>query len=884
LNILSDQTVFIGNSAANETYAKFIQDGSVELYYNNSKKFETTNTGVSITGDFTVDTDTLFVDSTNSQVGINNASPSGFTGQYSKDLIIGDGTGDRGITIYSSSLAYGSLFFKDAEGSSTANGGFIAYNHFVDGMEFGIGNAGLGAGSLSIGSSSIFMRKKLIVDATYSSTDTLTVDPSNARVGIFNDSPSYRLDVAGDARFTGQTIISSDLTVDTDTLFVDASEDSVGINTANPSSYSKHELVVTAPDDGGVTIASATDEAAFLDFSDGSGLKNFIRVDHDGDIFGYNSWGSHFFSIGEGVPSLTLTSAAATVHENLIVEGNVGIGIDSPVVKLEIQDSTHTTMKIRSGNNDNILFAQAIQSSDARIGTDTNTDLSFYSNASERMRIDSNGSVSFAGSSTLSNTAASIQHYSPNGYLYIYGGTGGIVIGDDSTTSRMQIQDNSDIWFETAGAERMRITSAGALAIRSAIGTTSSRPAVGTAKIAGEIAGVDNAGFTSDGGFLRLSAGGGTDAAIKSFIDLSGYSTDANLDRSILLGTGGTERMRIDSSGNVNIVGDGNRLKISSADYDLIKMGAFGDSGADIDNGFLNLSLDGSEKIRLLANGTSYFNGGNVGISTTSPDLTGFGYTTLTVVGGTTAGYAGVLELGSPTTNANGQNLGIIAFMDGSTRNAQIDVTRASSTSTSNMHFYTNGGSGIEERMRITSGGDIQVTGGSFYNSVSGITIIGNSDEFEFVDSLASGTKRFRPGVDNSFDLGDSSRRWDDVWATNPAIQTSDRNEKNTIKETDLGLDFINKLKPVSYIWNNKTRTHYGLIAQDVQEVLKDISKDTKDFAGFIKADVSEEKDNTKHSYGLRYNEFISPMIKAIQEQQEIINDLKSRIEILENK
>jgi hypothetical protein len=153
------------------------------------------------------------------------------------------------------------------------------------------------------------------------------------------------------------------------------------------------------------------------------------------------------------------------------------------------------------------------------------------------------------------------------------------------------------------------------------------------------------------------------------------------------------------------------------------------------------------------------------------------------------------------------------------------------------------------------------------------------------VGSNATGGQiRFQPQSDNAVDLGSSGVRWDDIYATNPTINTSDRNEKNTIKETDLGLDFINKLKPVSYIWNNKTRTHYGLIAQDVEDLLSEINKDTKDFAGFIKADVSEEKDNIKHSYGLRYNEFISPMIKAIQELKADNDSLKARIKTLENK
>ena len=158
------------------------------------------------------------------------------------------------------------------------------------------------------------------------------------------------------------------------------------------------------------------------------------------------------------------------------------------------------------------------------------------------------------------------------------------------------------------------------------------------------------------------------------------------------------------------------------------------------------------------------------------------------------------------------------------------------------------------------------------------------------------------PYADNTYDLGTSALRFDDIYATNTTIQTSDRNEKNTITDTDLGLDFINRLSPKSYIFNGGTRTHYGLIAQDVEDVLGDISKPTSDFAGFIKNQkyrmVGEEVTNDdgtitseptqeavegEHTYGLRYSEFISPMIKAIQELKAENDSLKTRIETLEN-
>jgi hypothetical protein len=117
-----------------------------------------------------------------------------------------------------------------------------------------------------------------------------------------------------------------------------------------------------------------------------------------------------------------------------------------------------------------------------------------------------------------------------------------------------------------------------------------------------------------------------------------------------------------------------------------------------IANESLRFGTNDTERMRITS-------GGNIGIGTTTPDATGFGWTTLTIRGGTTAGSAGVIELQSPTTDTNAQNLGIMAFMDGSNRNGQISVQRDSSTTTGNMMFYTNAGAGIVERMRIASDG-----------------------------------------------------------------------------------------------------------------------------------------------------------------------------------
>ena len=189
--------------------------------------------------------------------------------------------------------------------------------------------------------------------------------------------------------------------------------------------------------------------------------------------------------------------------------------------------------------------------------------------------------------------------------------------------------------------------------------------------------------------------------------------------------------------------------------------------------------------------------------------------------------------------------------------------------------------------VRLTVGGTTQHTSIHFADSgdsdVGEIDYDHNNNIFTFrvagTDRFNMGTGAIHPVADDLRDIGTGSLRFDDIRATNGSIQTSDRNEKNTIVASDLGLDFINKLSPVSYKFNNKTRTHYGLIAQDIETVLGTLSKTATDFAGFCKDEITTktEMDEDGHAkettldtpfdrYGLRYNEFIAPIIKAIQE------------------
>lgn len=155
-----------------------------------------------------------------------------------------------------------------------------------------------------------------------------------------------------------------------------------------------------------------------------------------------------------------------------------------------------------------------------------------------------------------------------------------------------------------------------------------------------------------------------------------------------------------------------------------------------------------------------------------------------------------------------------------------------------------------------------------------------------------------RVSASNQIQMGNSSTSFYAYGAYN---NRSDIRDKADVKDTSLGLEFINKIRPVEFKWDyredyqelvqtenedgthslsyiqhekdgSKTRNRYhqGVIAQEVKAVMDELGVD---FAGYQDHLISDGNDVLT----IGYTEFIAPLIKAIQE-------LTARVEALEAK
>lgn len=160
---------------------------------------------------------------------------------------------------------------------------------------------------------------------------------------------------------------------------------------------------------------------------------------------------------------------------------------------------------------------------------------------------------------------------------------------------------------------------------------------------------------------------------------------------------------------------------------------------------------------------------------------------------------------------------------------------------------------------------------------LSKINFSTNDTERWYIDSDDG---HFIPSSDNTYDIGSSGSAVRLLYTETGTVESSDKRLKTDISTSVIGLKFLNDLNPVSYKFINGTsdRTHYGLIAQELEEAIKKHKIETKDFAPLV---IGDDEDKT---YGIRYSELISPIIKSIQELSKENENLKKKNKSLENR
>lgn len=237
--------------------------------------------------------------------------------------------------------------------------------------------------------------------------------------------------------------------------------------------------------------------------------------------------------------------------------------------------------------------------------------------------------------------------------------------------------------------------------------------------------------------------------------------------------------------------------------------------------------------------------------------------------------------------------------------NSPTALTDGSVVSAWSISGYKGDNYSVIAQLRGQVQGTVSTTtmGGGWIVSTAANSGVSTVDRWGFMQN-----GNLQPIADNTVSLGASGARVSSIWSANGTIQTSDRRTKLDIKDCTLGLDFVNILRPVSYRWKEGRqevvrqvwvdgetgeevpegtegavpgkvetksvegeRTHWGLIAQEVKEATDAAGVD---FAGWVLSD----KNDPDSQQALRYDQFISPLIKAVQELSKQLEELKAKV------
>ncbi|MBX2946411.1 MAG: tail fiber domain-containing protein [Cyclobacteriaceae bacterium] len=451
---------------------------------------------------------------------------------------------------------------------------------------------------------------------------------------------------------------------------------------------------------------------------------------------------------------------------------------------------------------------------------------------------------------------------------------------------RLTIQNDGNVGIGTTSPGNFLhvagdVSSSSVVTLEGHSGTTSRGPGINFIRSKGSLAApaaVANgdylAGFSAAG---RTASSYNLSSSIDFSVDgtVSGTSVPGRITFSTTLAGSGapSERMRITNDGNVGIgtTTPAGKLHVQNTDWDVSQVvfnstaasagstlrftnpasgnrtydiiGSTG-AGATMGAGSFGIWDNTGLAYRLVINPS-----GNVGLGTTAPanKLSVSGNAAIGASYATVAAPANSLVVqGSLGVGTNSPGRIIHALGSGT---QYLRITATGTLASSGIEF--DGTGTVDWRVVPQLGiltfhrGDIDGTMGLMYLMNAGNFTPGNTDN-------------------PTPTLGQSTARWGQLFTTVAPNVSSDFRLKKNINNLQYGLKEVMALRPVSYILKSDSleNTSLGLIAQEVQDIIPDV----------VTVGDDEEK-----LLGMRYTELVPVLIKAIQEQQQIIDNLKAQ-------
>ena len=364
------------------------------------------------------------------------------------------------------------------------------------------------------------------------------------------------------------------------------------------------------------------------------------------------------------------------------------------------------------------------------------------------------------------------------------------------------------------------------------------------------------------------------DGAIRYFHESHATTADR---RNMTFSTANTEKMRIDSSGNVGIgtTSPDHLLEVETASSSVAPKLGFRNTQAGTQIGMpsntnaLALYTGDNERMRIDSSG-------NVGISTTSPAYT------LDVNGnigvGTTSTGQSILQMLTSTTGT-----GTIHFGDGGGNNLYAGYIQYAHANNS-LQF----GTSHTEKMRLNTSGQLLIgqtstVGSETVLQVSGSDRSGGVVGFYDTDASTSiGNVILKLAFTNDNDctnasfihFADGDGTIGSVYAGNATSvvfsTVSDERLKENIVDASSQLQLVKDIKVREFDWKKDGTHQVGFIAQELNNLVPEA--------------VAEGGEDVKeNAWGVDYGKLTPYLVKAIQEQQTIIDNLKTRIETLES-